>query len=453
MKYALSILPIVIAVAALVGWQWDISVLKRVSEGATAMNPLSAVCFILVGFEATRLLSGTANRVSKVVGLIAVSVVFVVCTLKLADVNLHTQFNIDRLLFAAKVASEHPVANRMAPNSALSFLCISVVALLMQLKSERAITTAQILTFIPICVALVAIVGYVYGVKELYTTAVFIPMAMNSACSFFLLSLTFWLACPRSGIAKVVLNDGPAGHMVALLLPASIMVPVLLGWLRIMGLRAKLFDNELGVALAVVSNAAVLFIVSFITARQLYLVDLRRKKAEDDLVHMAAHDALTQLLNRRVLTELVVRRMTIAERHKDHSYAMLYLDLDGFKKVNDTAGHAAGDQLLKSVSNILTSCVRAGDVVSRLGGDEFAILLEKIEKLDDVVAVAERILRTMPTTFDAAGEPIPIGISIGAALGTDEYSSCEDLFKAADGALYSAKAKGKGCYHFAACSS
>ncbi|HEY8189830.1 MAG TPA: diguanylate cyclase, partial [Micavibrio sp.] len=176
-----------------------------------------------------------------------------------------------------------------------------------------------------------------------------------------------------------------------------------------------------------------------------------RRRIETKLEFQVTHDHMTGLVNRQGFTELLSKRVLLAQRQADHaySYAVLYLDLDGFKQVNDRFGHEAGDRFLKTVAGILNKQVRVNDTVARLGGDEFTILLEKIRSPGDAAIIAERILKAMPPFFAHNGQETPVGISIGICTGLAGNSTPGDILNAADKALYQAKAEGKNRYKMA----
>ncbi len=162
-------------------------------------------------------------------------------------------------------------------------------------------------------------------------------------------------------------------------------------------------------------------------------------KTVEDAVHQAFHDSLTGLPNRLLLMDRLEHALARASRARTR-VAVLFVDLDAFKNVNDSLGHAAGDVLLGEAATRLLSCVRAADTAARFGGDEFVVLLEDVDEAD-VAAAANRIIEAMNEPFEIQGRELFIGASIGIAVGSDE---ADDLLRNADLALYRAKAKGKG---------
>ena len=170
-----------------------------------------------------------------------------------------------------------------------------------------------------------------------------------------------------------------------------------------------------------------------------------RKNAEARLHHDAFHDPLTGLANRAFLMHNL--RLNVERRQSSNdSYAVLFLDFDRFKVINDSLGHAEGDKLLKFIARRLESCARDGDLVARLGGDEFVLLLSDLNEQSEALLVAERILNDLKQSFDLSGGEIFMTTSIGIAFSTAEHATADALLHHADVALYRAKANGKAQY-------
>jgi len=168
-----------------------------------------------------------------------------------------------------------------------------------------------------------------------------------------------------------------------------------------------------------------------------------RKEAEERLLHEAFHDPLTDLANRALFLEHLKLAVERAKRPKGYLFAVLFLDLDRFKNINDSLGHTIGDQLLRAVARRLEKCLRQIDIVARFGGDEFAVLLDGIEDSSDAVRVAERIQRELRTPLSLGGHEVFISASIGIALSGRRYEHTEEIVRDADTAMYRAKALGK----------
>ena len=172
------------------------------------------------------------------------------------------------------------------------------------------------------------------------------------------------------------------------------------------------------------------------------------KQAQELVAHNALHDPLTDLPNRALLLERLELTIKKARRHSTYQYAVLFLDLDRFKLINDSLGHIVGDQLLTKMAQNLRTHLRDIDLVARLGGDEFVILLEDTRDVETVVQIAERILADCQTPFIIEQHEIFTTLSMGIVLSTPNYQQASDVIRDADIAMYRAKVQGKNSYHF-----
>jgi diguanylate cyclase (GGDEF)-like protein/PAS domain S-box-containing protein len=188
------------------------------------------------------------------------------------------------------------------------------------------------------------------------------------------------------------------------------------------------------------------------------LVDITdRKDLEERLRHDALHDPLTGLANRVLLREHLGRALTSlgggtapggghVRAHQHEGVGLMFVDLDDFKRVNDSYGHAAGDQILAAVAGRLSGAVRAEDIVARQSGDEFAVLLPRVGSLDEAVATAERILRDLRRPIPLGDQAVVIAGSLGIAVATEPGTAFDELMIQPDAAMYAAKAAGKGSF-------
>lgn len=171
-----------------------------------------------------------------------------------------------------------------------------------------------------------------------------------------------------------------------------------------------------------------------------------RRQTQEHLLYSTLHDALTGLPNRSLFTERLRHAMRRAARHPDNLFAVLFLDLDRFKEINDNLGHFAGDELLRAVARRLEACIRPEDTVARLSGDEFAILLESITESSDAGRVAERIEEALSFAIDLAGAEVVTSASMGIVTSSMAHDQPEQLLRSADMAMYRAKAAGRARY-------
>ncbi len=167
-----------------------------------------------------------------------------------------------------------------------------------------------------------------------------------------------------------------------------------------------------------------------------------RKAAEEQLLHLAIRDELTGLANRALFRDLVARSIGRGKRREDYAYAVMVLDIDRFKLVNESLGHSIGDQLVTAIARRLERCVRPGDTVARLGGDEYAVFLDDIRDVGDALRVAERIQNELKQPFVLGAQEVYASASIGIALSVAGYDRPEDFLRDADLAMYKAKEQG-----------
>jgi diguanylate cyclase (GGDEF)-like protein len=171
-----------------------------------------------------------------------------------------------------------------------------------------------------------------------------------------------------------------------------------------------------------------------------------KRQTQEHLLYSTLHDALTGLPNRSLFTERLRHAMRRSARHPDDLFAVLFLDLDRFKDVNDNLGHFAGDELLRAVARRLEACLRPEDTVARLSGDEFAILLESITDTSDAGRVAERIEEALSFPINLAGAEVTTSASMGIVTSSMSHDQPEQLLRSADMAMYRAKAAGRARY-------
>ncbi len=210
----------------------------------------------------------------------------------------------------------------------------------------------------------------------------------------------------------------------------------------------KRYLHILGHAVWVLQSISLVRDVDNESARLIFQIQdiTDRKRAEERLVHDAFHDALTGLPNRALFMDHLKLATERSKRREDYHFAVLFMDLDRFKNVNDSLGHMIGDQLLVAIARRLEKCLRPGDTVARLGGDEFTILLEEISDVSEATRVAERVQGEMMEPFNLGGHEVFTTVSIGVAPSYTGYTRPEDILRDADTAMYYAKSGGKARY-------
>lgn len=439
MTRLLAVLPCLIALFVLAGWAFGGGILPHAVPGAVTMNPVAALSILLLGVGAClRLAGGRLPAAGAAIVLAAASLVGVS---KLADLYLSTHFDFDTLLFASKLLWQTPAPSSVSLGTAASLVLTSLALWLVARPSAASVIAAQALACCIAVISVLAVAGHLYHLAALYSGT----MAMLTAISFLCFAALILGWTYREGLMAAVSDPGPAGRSGRVLLPAAIIVPVVLGWLRQQGEQAGLYREDVGVALMVMLTVLSMTVLIWYNAHALLSADRLRVRAEDEVVHMAQHDFLTGLWNRGYFMDRLTARIAALARQPQASFALIYMDLDGFKQVNDRLGHAAGDALLHQVGVYLKRCgVRQDDLVARIGGDEFAMLLERIDSPDEAAAAASRIVGEMVSQFGPPGEEVPIGISIGIVIASPRHLNSESLMSDADDALYDAKRSGKG---------
>ena len=442
-QYALAAMPGLFAVFVLLGWASGDMAMTHLWFSPVSMNPLSAValtCFCL---------GLILQPASAAEGLLAPASWFILAaaligTLTLADDFFATGLRPDAWLFATELSIGRALPSRIAPNAAFCMVLMSAALLLVRRRSRLARYTGQALSLATLLLSGFALIGHVYRVESLYTMPQFFPMAAHTALCFIALAAHALMDTSDLGFAGMLADRGPAGGLMRRLLPAAVLLPICFGWMGVLAIRAGLFPYDAGIALIAIVGLVAMTVLVCLTAQKLHATDLCRQHAEQELRRLARTDSLTGLPNRASFMETLMGRMSPNRRRNDGDFAIVYMDLDGFKGVNDTLGHPAGDRLLQQVADHLRACVRPHDVVARLGGDEFTMLLDRVRSSEDAMRVAERVVSGMPKQICIGGRKAEVGISVGIVVSEPRHVSLDAMLSEADQALYTAKQNGRG---------
>ncbi len=203
-------------------------------------------------------------------------------------------------------------------------------------------------------------------------------------------------------------------------------------------------EHKKGLLIELFTLGAGVFVIIALGAWYIAHAATKRRLYQAELFNLATQDTLTGLPNRRSFFQSLDTAVEHAKRHS-RSIGLLYIDLDGFKKVNDNWGHDVGDELLQKVGNILIEFSRSSDIVARLGGDEFACILLDIESIEGALGAGTKLIEALSKPTEIAGKSIIIGASVGVSIFPDHSRSPEKLLKMADRAMYDSKAQGKNC--------
>lgn len=266
----------------LLGWSFGVEEVKRLAPGMVAMNPATALCFVLAGLSVLSLQRGTSERRNQLGKLLA-GAVLLVAAAKMFAIASGWDVGVDRWFFSSHLVDAGTGApNRMAPNTAFNFLLCGAALLLLDVQTRRGTRSSEVLCTISAVSALLAIVGYAYGVRVFYAVAYFIPMALHTALGFVILALAILLARANKGTMSIITSDTAGGVLARRLLPLAIIVPVILGALRLAGERAGLYDSGFGVALFVSATVVIFVGLIWATARLLFRLDIEARAAQED---------------------------------------------------------------------------------------------------------------------------------------------------------------------------
>jgi diguanylate cyclase (GGDEF)-like protein len=430
-----AVIPIAVGVLVLIGWSSNIETLMRILPGLVAMNPITAIGFILLGTSLTLIAHRERSRAAHRLARIFALAVLTIAILKIISLATNVDFHIDQLLFSDRLGT-----NRMAPNTALNFLLLGIALLLLDRPLRRVHWPAQLLALITAMIALLALMGYAYNVRFFYGIGAYIPMALHTAFTFFILAIGILCARPKDGIMTVIASSSTGGTLVRRLLPAVILMPALLGWMRLAGQRARLFDTQLGQWLLIVAIMTVLAALVGWTSKLLFRSDVDRATSERTLAYHAMHDALTGLPNRL----LFIEQLDLAMK-SDQAFAVLFVDLDRFKVINDSLGHVIGDQLLIATGKRIASVLNEKEIVARIGGDEFTVLLPDVPRVEEAIEIARRIESAFETPITAGPHTVFSTVSVGIAM-SEAGDTPIDIIRHADIAMYHAKNRGRARY-------
>jgi signal transduction histidine kinase/ActR/RegA family two-component response regulator len=271
-----------IAASALFGWAFQIERLKSFIPGLPVINPLSAVSLLGAAVSLLLLLPGDASGIRRIVGRSLASAVMLIGAAKLLSLAFGWDLPWDRWLFPESVNAAR-IPSRVPVRTALDLFLSGGALLFLDVRTRRGLRAAEILSAISAIIALLAILGYSYGLIALYRTATYEPMSLPGAIAFILLAAGTLLARTDAGAMRIVVSDTPAGLLARLLLPLAFLVPVLFGTLRVTGENAGWFTSRVGVALFATAFILFFSLAVWWTVRALFRSDMNRKAAEEQV--------------------------------------------------------------------------------------------------------------------------------------------------------------------------
>lgn len=412
-----------IAIFVLLGWVFRIEVITSVIPGLVSMKVNTALNFLLLGLAALLMHRNRNLRLRKALAIVAVLISAVTLVEIVAGLNLY----IDELLIPDfENPARTALPGQMSPLSALSFLLFGLGMILHERKREEP-SYWLILATLVISVAVFS--SYPYSLLRVTGLFSYTGMALNTAILFILLSISMLMALPQRIWLVLIFSDQLFGRQGRRLIAAAILSPLAGGAVTVLATSRGLIAASFAQALFAASIVVVL----------IFLLQT--------LASMAIRDPLTQAYNRTYF-ERALKNMLSAEE-KGKQTAVLFIDLDGFKQVNDTWGHAVGDRVLQQTADSIRLALRSTDVLSRLGGDEFAVAFPITEE-NAAEVVVSRILSQIKAIRDEEVGDVGIDASIGVTIHPKDGTDVDEIIRLSDRAMYSSKAQGRSVITYAA---
>ncbi len=422
------------AVVLIVGWACDVVVVRAPLPGPVSMKASTAGMFVLCGASVGLLATERGKQIGRLCAAACLPIALAILSEYIAGWNL----GIDELPFRDSIARAAHISypGRPGLTTAICFVLISVA--LLGMKHRRRF---EGVLMAPVAgVAGLSVVGFAYSIPAFYGETSIAKIAVNTGAAFLILCTGVVFVRPGGGMQRMLGTTDPGAVMGRRLLPLAIVVPLVFGWLALVGQRARIYGLPVGAWLLATATIACLLAVIAWSARSLSRADRHRRRLEAELHRLAGEDELTGLPNRRRFEESLRREMWLAARHHIPG-ALLMIDLDQFKAINDHHGHAAGDALLKAMADVLSRGLRDTDLRARLGGDEFVAYLAHVDR-SGAQQVSEGLLALIVTTSAALSPGGQTTASIGIAAEYVFATDPEGLLEAADSAMYRAKRDG-----------
>jgi diguanylate cyclase (GGDEF)-like protein len=440
----LALVVIAAAFAVLgVGWGLDVAAVRSVVPGAVAMEAQTAVglaaaaaALLLLGPRVQGPRRAAGLTLSVIPGLLGIAV--------LAEYLLHRKLGIDEFPFVDSEArgAGMPHPGRFTPMVAACFLIVTGALLMLDRGTKWRWRPSELLALPLLIAPAMSLIGYAYSIPVFYGPASAAKLAVNTALCFLALAVALLLARPRGRVLELATTTSPAGIIVRRMVPVCVVVPLVLGWLHLRTVETGVFSFATGTWWMTAAVIAALAGMIRWCAGTLSHTDGKRRAFEEQLYALANRDSLTGLFNRHRFEEELDQLLARARRYGDAA-SVLLIDLDHFKPVNDSLGHAAGDDLLRSVADAFRARLREGDMVGRLGGDEFAVVLIEADfraaatvARDLCDAIAEIRIETPDGSCSTTAS-----VGIAPVDGTPGLQSAAVL-ALADAAMYRAKRAG-----------
>ncbi|HUR91149.1 MAG TPA: diguanylate cyclase [Gemmatimonadaceae bacterium] len=441
-----------IGTAVLVGWALEVEFLKRVVPSFRAMDPASAAAFILCGFSLALLRESRLTPQRRTSALILGVIVVFIGSANFIGAMTTPGFGLDHYLFGS-FGFLHQKHDEMATSTAIAFMLFGL-ALVYFAAAETQLghRLSQLCSTAGTVIALVSFLAYLYGADMEQGFGALVPMAVHTALSFVVLG-TGLLIAPGTQAIKLVSRSDQGGQIVRRFFPSVVVTIIALGYLGLQGQQAGWYQTEMGVALlasgSIVALAALLWwnaaLISSADRRRLaiesalHLSESALRAANEALALQVRTDSLTGVRNRMALDEELKRATLNLQRYEREPFSVVMIDVDYFKRYNDTFGHLAGDEVLRGIAELLESTCRATDIVGRYGGEEFAIILPHT-----IGPGAREIAERLRATVERKKWPhAPVTVSVGIATASPATADADTVLNEADVALYLAKQGGR----------
>jgi diguanylate cyclase (GGDEF)-like protein len=449
----LGLVAAMLGAIGLVSWVLDVAALRSLFDKYATIKANTALGLIAAGLA---LFAFTAVPRESRAGLVlrrgGALLAGLIGVLTLVEHFGRIDLGIDQLLAADPWTTADLFPGRMPRAAAMGFVLYGLATLLLPRAAAWSFWAGFVITLFGFLITLFACVAFLLAPDSLYAFPWFAAVSAHTSLAFLALFLGVMFATPDRGWPRIVMTDKFGGYMARRLLPPVAVLPLAILWLSQKGGELGLYPEALGEYVAAVALLLALATIVILACGRLNVLDAHRRSVEEArqrahaaAIHMreiAEMDPLTELSNRRRFLTVATESITSAHEQPGQ-LALLMVDIDHFKRINDTYGHPAGDHALRLLARTLRESTRKADCVGRLGGEEFAILLPGATSAV-AQGIAERICEQVARIAVIHGDRrFGFTVSIGLASLGDDDAKPEDLLARADAALYRAKRSGR----------
>lgn len=432
---------VVMSCLVLVGWSLEMPVLMSLLPGLKAMNPVSAVTFALAGTALLLMLAGAGGKGRRLMAVLS-GIVILVGLLRVGGYVFHWTWEIDAILFEGRLKG-----NQMPPGTAVAFVMIGLALLSSKVETQGRVCAAEFMVYPPMMIALLALLGYGYQIRALYSVSSFAPISLHSAIIIEMLCLGILFARPDRCIMRLVSSDSDGGRMARQMLPASVAVLCVAGWLRLQGERIGLYGSELGLALFMLVNISILGWLILRNARQLADADAEREE-----VARALREAHAELERRviertgalaRVVTELSGGITKILEVARDITDTSEQLSLGAGESASATAETTATVEEVRQTARVNA---RDAGLVAASAQDAVLISKDGRKSTEDTIAAIEHVRGEMGAIGNSMMRLNDQTQAIGQIMSVVNAITSQSNILAVNAAIEAAKAgeRGKG---------